>query len=226
MEILNAIHQHRFFKQHGPACALALAIAFLLLIVVDVYSDGRQISERKGWQYAEPRSAAKSAKTQYRIEDAVAANLLGNPVQKAKPQPKKAPTTTLKLELQGLLYSNIQNEARAIIKHKNKANLYSVGEKIKGTQVSVKEILESEVLLDRNGSTETLPLIKKAQSGNREILTFSNSSDKDASLIVAQSLSPPDGSPRATKAQPAEPRRIKKPNFSGLDKALEKMGEL
>jgi type II secretion system protein C len=234
MEILNTIQHNPTVKKHGPAVALFLAVVFLMVIVVDLVFDTIKIEQKREADYRAPAVAPKAAKTQYRIEDAIAANLLGNPIKKVAPQPKNVPKTTLQLELQGLLYSSRQDEARAIIKHQNKANLYSIGDKIKGTQVSIKDILETEVLLNRNGATESLPLIKKTESGNREIITFVDSQGDVAqaqseNIIATRSAPSPDSleyRPPSAKPQPAAPRRIKKPNFSGLDNALKKMGEL
>ena len=143
---------------------------------------------------------------------------------------KKAPKTTLNLTLQGILWATDANIARAIIMTgKKKSELYSVGEAIKGAQASVKEIRDGEVLLDRNGTTESLPLLKKTSSGNRQVISFSDPvrgkliSSNTAARRVIQRNQPVQA--RKKGAGPPS-KKIRKPNFSGLDKALKKMGDL
>lgn len=227
MEIINAIQHQPIVRKHGSTILLALAALLLLVMVVDVFSDVRKMANQREIEYKAPGKTRVAKQVQYKIENAINANLLGNPAKRAAPPPKKAPKTTLKLDLQGILYSSNPNEARAIIKNANKTELYSVGEKIKGTQVSIKDIRESEVLLNRNGATESLPLVKKTTSGDREIISFS---DSGSSVNIASNTSPTvplsATSANTPPRQPSQPRRIKQPNFSGLDAALKKMGDL
>jgi type II secretory pathway component PulC len=123
--------------------------------------------------------------------------------------------------------------ARAIIMSgKRKSKLYSIGESIRGAGVSIEEIRSGEVLLNRNGAIESLPLTQRKSRGgsNSSIISYSDGSSgqvSDSGLQTASTGSPQLGNsiakPRSANGQP---RKIRKPNFSGLDRALQKMGEI
>jgi len=170
----------------------------------------------------------KSTKVSYRINDVVNANLFGDP--KPVIEVKKAPKTTLDLTLQGILSATDTTVARAIISsgRKKTAELYSVGEEIKGAGASVKEIRPQEVILNRNGAIESLPLKKETSKGDTSIFTPVSSNNSSGSGNEQSSTQITSTTQRSTRPQSAngEPRQIRKPNFSGLDRALEKLGEL
>ena len=111
--------------------------------------------------------------------------------------------------------------------------LYSVGESIKGAGASVKEIRGNEVLLNRNGATESLPLIKKTASGNRQIISFTQAEPQITEVSAASTSRASTANQALERIQAkkpnspnGKPRKIRKPNFSGLDRALKKMGEI
>lgn len=108
------------------------------------------------------------------------------------------------------------------------SKLYSIGESIEGANVSIEDIKVSEVLLNRNGAIESLPL-KKSQGGGDSIISYATgrsgqiSQLRTAATASASNLSRASQKPRSANGQR---RKIKKPNFSGLDRALQKMGEI
>jgi len=134
----------------------------------------------------------------------------------------------LNLTLQGILAASDSKLARAIITSgKKKAGLYSVGEDIKGVSASIKEIRANEVLLDRNGATESLK-IKKLGKGGGPIISYHSDPPTAAPSVSAANLQSQVRQRPATKPRSpnGEQRKIRKPNFSGLDRALKKMGEI
>ena len=211
--------------------ALCLLLAFSR-IAWTAYSQ-RQI-KLSNYQPQVIKPIVKSVGPSYRINDIVSANLFGNPTPVKVVQ--KAPKTTLDLTLEGILWATDPSLARAIIKSgKKKSELYSVGESIKGAGASIKEIRDGEVLLNRSGATESLPLIRKTTSGNRKVLTFANSSQNSNIATVTNSRPRSRAATVRTSTQrPSKrsiapngaPRKVRKPNFSGLDKALKRMGEI
>ncbi len=237
---MNTISNNRLWNKHGVLVVWAIGILCLLLafskIAWTTYSE-RQ-TKLSDYQPQTIQAIAKPAGLGYRINDIVSANLFGDPAP-AKKIVKVAPKTTLDLTLQGILWASDPSLARAIIMTgKKKSELYSIGEEIKGANASVKDIRDGEVLLNRAGATESLPLIKKNKSGDRAIITFSNPPSQASSNRVVANASPSNNSRstqvRTSTAQPSEkpnapngpPRKIRRPNFSGLDKALKKMGEI
>ena len=233
MEMLNTILNHRLWHKHAQKGALGLAVLCLLGVIGWIsWSAHTQLKiKQANYQPQKITAPSQSKRPTYRVDDIVAANLFGNPSPVAVV--KKAPKTTLNLKLQGILSASDQSLARAIIQSgKKSSELYSVGEKIKNAGASIKEIRDNEVLLDRNGAIESLPLAKKAASGDRKIISYTDavSGTNHNVASVTPTSSATRNSRRSNKTRPqsanGQPRKIRKPNFSGLDKALKKMGEL
>lgn len=232
MEILNTIFNHRLWHKHAQKGALGLAVLCLLCVIGwTSWSAHSQLKVKQSdYQPQEISAPSQNKRPSYQVEDIVAANLFGNPSPEVVV--RKAPKTTLNLKLQGILSASDQSFARAIIQSgKKSSELYSVGEEIKGAGASVKEIRDEEVLLDRNGAIESLALVKKTASGDRKIISYGNSASSSNQNVA--SLTPTkhsENNRRSNNTRPnsanGQPRKIRKPNFSGLDKALKKMGEL
>ena len=222
MESLNTFSNHPFIMKHGPKLALVLAILLLLALLISSGLTVRDQVKIKAKNYTpQPvKPINKSKRPKYRINDVVSANLFGDP--SPKKVVKNAPKTTLDLTLHGILSASDTSVARAIISSsKNKkAELYSVDEKIKGAGASIKEIRAQEVILNRNGSIESLPLKKKESKGNNII--FSTATTPTSNRAARTNSTNSNAVARPISAN-GEPRKIRKPNFSGLDRALEKL---
>jgi type II secretion system protein C len=164
MDLFNTISNNRFWKKNRVHLMWALALLCLALalsrIIWNVYSQG-QIKEAN-YRSQNISPIATPPRESYRLSDIVSANLFGDPTPAPKAQVAAyAPKTTLNLSLQGVFWASETKLARAIIAvGKKKAELYSVGENIRGANASIKEIRPDEVLLDRNGATESLPMVK------------------------------------------------------------------
>lgn len=232
MELLNTISNNRTWNRHGLKIVYAITILVCLLVLAsiswNVYSQGKL----KEANYAPQQIAPITQKTQqsYRVNDIVRANLFGDP--SPAPVQKIITKTTLDLTLQGVLSASNTQMARAIIRSgKSKSQLYSVGESIKGANVSVEEIKFNEVLINRNGAIESLPLKKQTNSLADSLFTYSSQGSSGVLSNSSQTnyRTPITTSGRSTP-KPRSPngkrRAIKKPNFSGLDRALQKMGEI
>jgi type II secretion system protein C len=233
MQLLNSISNNRIINKHGLKIVWAFALLCALIVLIDGGASLYKQSKIKASNYSAQAlpQAQKDNQPNYRPSDIIGANLFGNPNPKIVV--RQAPKTTLDLTLQGILWASDGSMARAIIRSgKKNSKLYSVGESIEGAGASVKEIRDGEVILNRNGAAESLPLIKKTSSGNRQLITYASPVSDDALARIAprteKSISPPSikrSSPRP-RSKNGEPRKIRKPNFSGLDKALKKMGEI
>ena len=215
MDVLSNINNNPVVAQHGSKIALVISILLLLIFIITCGFTIRADAKVKAENYApQPVQAVsnRNNRPRYRINDVVSANLFGNPA------PKKvvnhAPKTTLNLELQGILAATDNNVARAIIlsgknNKSTKGGLYSVGEQIEGASgTSVKEIRSNEVILNRNGSVESLPLIKPTSKGDTSVYTPLDQTSR------ANTASSKNASQTASSSQQ---RNVKKPNFSGLD---------
>lgn len=234
MELLNTISNSRTWNRHGLKIVYAVAVLMCLLVVASVAWNVYSQSKLKAANYTPQQIApiVQQQRQSYRVNDIVRANLFGDP--SPAPVQQVITKTTLDLTLQGILSATDKEIARAIIRSgKSKSELYSVGESIKGANVSVEEIKFNEVLINRNGAIESLPLIKKNSSLADSLFTNSSQGSSGA-LSSSQSYqesyrAPPSSTGRSTpkpRSENGQRRAIKKPNFSGLDRALQKMGEI
>lgn len=237
MQLINTISNSRFANKHGLRIAWGLAAACLLWLLLSAGLTMREHLANKEDNYAAQAlpTIAKAKQTNYRASDIVGANLFGDP--NPRPVVKQAPKTTLDLKLQGILWATDGAMARAIIMSgKKTSKLYSIGESIDGAGASIKEIRDGEVILSRNGAEESLPLIKKTASGNRQLITYSTPTQRSRDTRLGnnalartdktnsiQDLRRSSAKPRSANGKS---RKIRKPNFSGLDRALKKMGEI
>lgn len=137
------------------------------------------------------------------------------------------------MTIEGLLSANDETIARAIISvKKKKGDLYKVGDEIKGANAVVEEIREDSVLLNRNGVIENLAFVKKTISGNRSITSFPPTNPYNRTIIAEQYNRPsnnlnrprPSNNNQVNNNKPKQgaTKRIKRPNFKGLDAALER----
>ena len=97
----------------------------------------------------------------YRVENIVSAHLFGEP-KKMKQDVDQAPKTKLKLSLLGVLATDNDNYARALIQvQSKKMRTYSVGDVIEGTDAALHKVESQRVILDRSGKFESLAMIRK-----------------------------------------------------------------
>lgn len=174
MELLNTISRSRLWTNHGLKLVWGLAILWFLVVIstitLDTTSTHRIKLQNYSSQTIEPIKRAGQAN--YSVQDIISANLFGDPTPKKiaiTPKP-----TTLNLSLDGLLWASDSSTSRAIIASgKKKPELYSIGQEIIGASgVSIKEIQPDEVILNRNGLAESLPLVKSTISGNRKVVVY------------------------------------------------------
>lgn len=236
MELVNTISNSRVWARHGLKIAWGVAVAILVLVILsigwNVYQQGKVRAANYAPQTLPP--IRKRNAQPYRVDSIVSANLFGD----ATPAPVavKVTKTTLNLKLQGILWASDAVSGRAIITSgKGKAELYSVGDQIKGAGASIEEIRSGEVLLNRNGAIESLPLVVKTASELAPLLpgasvtevSYNTNQDRISSINrVGTNSQAINRSTRKPDSQNGKPRKVRKPNFSGLDRALKKMGEI
>ncbi len=242
---MNAIINNRFLQKHRLKIAWAIALLCLLWMLIHVGMTIRTSMQTRESNYAlqNIKPINKSRKAPYQVRQITGANLFGDATPKKVV--KEAPKTTLDLTLQGILWADDNSMARAIIQRgRQKTLLYSIGETIKGAGAKIKEIRTAEVILDRNGAVESLPLLKETTSGNREIITFEDEEEPEfyqdtfddhgsiddhgssSQQANANNRARRNAAVRRGQSPNDAVRKVRKPNFSGLDRALKKLGEL
>lgn len=211
-----------------------LLLALVLLNITLTVLDDRATRAAQ-YESVTVQQARAAPKNTYRINDVVKANLFGDDAPKVV---AVAPKTTLNLKLKGVLSANSATFARAIIQAGSKPSvLYAVGDNIKGAGANIEEIRQEEVLLNRAGAIESLPLVKLGDSKGASI-SFNSQATADTieadtglrqfAQAAARPLQADNNNAAQTKpnSSSGERRKIKRPNFSGLDRALKKMGEI
>lgn len=220
--------------------SIAIALVILLLIILNTLESRKARAQDYAPQNITPLLQAEGAQG-IRSDIVTRANLFGN----AAPTLVAAPTTTLNLTLQGVLSANVPAYARAIIQAgKQASRLYSVGDEIKGSGAKLEEIRFNEVLLNRAGAIESLPLKKAGNMQgadirfSKEVAAAEQAYLSQPSPLTAVQTSAAQGSrgerdkiraelQRTRADSPNGPRRdIKRPAFSGIDRAIKKAGEI
>lgn len=184
MDMLITISNSRLRNKYGVQTAWVLALVLLVLAISRVAWTAYSQAEIKKTNYEAQTVTPIKRATQpsYRVRDIVSANLFGDPNPKIVK--KEAPKTTLNLTLQGILWASEPDFARAIITSgRTRSELYSVGENIKGAGASVKEIRTGDVLLNRNGATESLPMDKKTSGVGQPLLSFTDATNFQSASI-------------------------------------------
>ena len=103
----------------------------------------------------------QSKQLTYKVENIVAAHLFGEP-EKTKQDVDQAPKTKLKLSLLGVLATDNDSYARALIQvQSKKMRTYSVGDVIEGTDAALHKVESQRVILDRKGKFESLVMQRK-----------------------------------------------------------------
>lgn len=108
------------------------------------------------------QTAASSSKT-INLSGIKALNLFGQYQAVADIKPKAvqvqdAPETRLNLKLSGVVATQNENTAAAIIENAGRQETYGIGDQITGTRASVDQILPDRVLIKQSGRLETLML--------------------------------------------------------------------
>lgn len=221
-----------WLSRNAVKLAWLFALLCLLVVVVNIIWHVRSSYLSKEANYApqEQYKLTVSKGPSYQINRVVSANLFGNPTPVVVA--KEVKKTTLDLTLKGVLWATDDGLARAIIQAGKKASkLYSVGEDIDGANASVREIRDNEIILNRNGASESLPLAKIKGSDN--IISYTSGDAAVTKASYTAPTLPPVNTTNFRRSSSAsetdtstEKRRIRKPNFSGLDRALKRAGEI
>ncbi len=135
------------------------------------------------WQLITPASEVPSgpiqmtnqrAESSYSARSIVALDLFGAATAATPQAASNAPKTSLNIRLLGVSASNVPERSAAIIERSGKQEVYVMGDKLEGTQVTIKEIYADRVILDNNGRLETLELEGIGELSEGLSLTMAN----------------------------------------------------
>ncbi|WP_281212802.1 type II secretion system protein GspC [Shewanella insulae] len=111
---------------------------------------------------------------------------------KPKPVEEKitdAPKTSLSIQLTGVVASTAEQNGLAVIESRGSQNTYSLGDKIKGTSASLKEVYADRIIISNSGRYETLMLdgLKYETQGKANTLLQEARSSHDVRTIDKRS---------------------------------------
>ncbi|MCF1459163.1 MAG: type II secretion system protein GspC [Shewanella sp.] len=117
------------------------------------------------WQPT-PSSVESASDSSHSIEGLKSLALFGkvpNKPKNPKPEPVSelitdAPKTNLSIQLMGVVASTDERHGLAVIESRGSQDTYSLGDKIKGTSASLKEVYADRAIITNNGRYETLML--------------------------------------------------------------------
>ncbi len=147
------------YRNYLPTVALLAAILILAWVLYDV---GRRfipaLSSARDTAPVQITPDAKTPSEDYRLNQIIAAHLFGV-AAKQQPVGQQAPETRLRLTLLGVMASNRENNARAVIASDAASDRsYSIGDRIDGTDAKLYAIETDRVIIERGKRLEKLSL--------------------------------------------------------------------
>lgn len=147
------------YRNYLPTATLLTAMLILAWVLYDV---GLRfipaLSATRDTVPVQPKTDAKVPAEDYRLNQIIAAHLFGvAPTQ--KPVVQQAPETRLRLTLLGVMASNRDDKARAVIASDAASDRsYSIGDRINGTDAKLYAIETDRVIIERGNRLEKLSL--------------------------------------------------------------------
>jgi len=138
------------------------------------------------WSAKQASSNISSDSAGIDVSDLLEAALFGRLAKQTKkvvsaPVLQDAPKTSLNLVLVGAVSSSVAESSLAVIAHKGTQATYGIGEKIGGTQATLKGVFIDRIIIDNSGRDETLMLegIKYKNISQPEPKKVSNASARE-----------------------------------------------
>jgi general secretion pathway protein C len=147
------------YRNYLPTVSLLAAILILAWVLYDVGQ--RFVPAWSSARNAAPvkvKAGAKTPSEDYRLNQIIAAHLFGV-APKQQPVVQQAPETRLRLTLLGVMASNRDDNARAVIASDAASDRsYSIGDRINGTDAKLYAIETDRVIIERGKRLEKLSL--------------------------------------------------------------------
>lgn len=165
MDLLDKLITKAATVPHKPlsVAVFLCGLVIVLLLAAQITWKLMPVSSQSATWQPSPISAS----TAKRIELSGVRNLLlfgrvdGNP-NKPKPEAVEqitdAPKTNLSIQLTGVVASTAEEQGLAVIESSGQQDTYSLGDKIKGTSASLKEVYADRIIITNGGRYETLML--------------------------------------------------------------------
>ena len=161
--------------------AMPLALAMLAMVAFNVYQHHFvQPQAVANYQFDDLPSVDKAPITA-EIKDIMSRHIFGviptatvtaPPKVVKKEPPKPAPKTQLNIKLTGVIDSETPESGMAFVEvERGRTLVVAVGDKIGKTDARLHQVLPGEILIDRDGTIESVKMVRKTLSMQRNELT-------------------------------------------------------
>ncbi|NRB22836.1 type II secretion system protein GspC [Shewanella sp.] len=166
MDILDKVIAKAAGIPHKPLSSATFWLFLVLVIYLLAQITWKIIPVADGAQTWRPTPVSSRSKSDVNIGELQQLALFGRLDSNAS-RPKvetvvemitDAPKTSLSIQLTGVVASTIQQKGLAVIASSGSQNTYGLGDKIKGTSASLKEVYADRIIITNSGRYETLML--------------------------------------------------------------------
>ncbi|MFT5789874.1 MAG: general secretion pathway protein C, partial [Shewanella sp.] len=190
MDLLDKLLTKAAGVPQKPVSSAIFSIGVVLMLFLLAQITWKLIPENSAVSRWTPTPASSTSSGTVNISGLQALGLFGradSALAKPKVAPKEevitdAPKTSLSIQLTGVVASTIEQKGLAVIASGGSQDTYGLGDKIKGTSASLKEVYADRIIITNSGRYETLML---------DGLEYNTKSDANQQLQQAKSL--PEG---------------------------------
>ena len=166
MDLLDKVINKAAAIPHKPLSLAAFWVGLLVILYLLAQITWKLVPASDSPTNWMPTPVSGSSASRVSISDLKELSLFGK-ADSGSNQPKispveekitDAPKTSLSIQLTGVVASTAQQHGLAVIASSGSQNTYSLGDKIKGTSASLKEVYADRIIITNSGRYETLML--------------------------------------------------------------------
>lgn len=166
MDLLDKVITKAASVPHKPLSTAIFWLSLVLVIYLLAQITWKLMPVSEGTTTWQPTPVSSQSSTSVNIIELQRLALFGKAdagAMKPKTEPMAemitdAPKTSLSIQLTGVVASTIQQKGLAVIASSGTQNTYGLGDKIKGTSASLKEVYADRIIITNSGRYETLML--------------------------------------------------------------------
>ncbi len=165
MDLLDKVITKAAGIPHKPLSSATFWLFLVLVIYLLAQITWKLMPVSEGTTNWRPTPVSNHSSTSVNISELQKLALFGKAGAAAKPKVApvtemmtNAPKTSLSIQLTGVVASTSQQNGLAVIASSGSQNTYSLGDKIKGTSASLKEVYADRIIITNSGRYETLML--------------------------------------------------------------------
>ncbi|GGI89486.1 type II secretion system protein GspC [Shewanella gelidii] len=166
MDLLDKFLARLAGLPHKPLSMVTFGVGLVAVLYIAAGITWKLIPISESTVAWEPTRSAAQKGAQVNVSELNQLALFGrldSNANKPKPKPVEveitdAPKTSLSIQLTGVVASTAEQNGLAVIESRGSQETYSLGDKIKGTSASLKEVYADRIIITNSGRYETLML--------------------------------------------------------------------